>query len=400
MSNSDQIDNVTYTSEYHKQQTDFKEFLEILKQEIPLDKKKDSLLVLKQSHPSKKKSDYQPIDLQNPNRFLVNMDTNSFNFESESLQFSKDYIVSKMLQYLIYLMNDNTLRRDIMQYYINYLELNELYKWCGTLNLILNKSNHQIVVSKRDLEESSFGQFQYEKLQQVQQQFNFQFNDLDYKKLYQLVKTNKSKFTEKDHNLFTVVLVYDGHACHYVSFIYQKMKRVLITFDSGILLYPRGQDTIVPMLRKVFIQLNLIDSKDETDDTNNYDLGRCVQKYCGKQYGIQFNGETNRKLPADAFCQSWTIFFLYRYMVAQGDLGFIKDWCRVPPKDRECFVLTFFLIPTLLKFERAKYKYLSSLKDIIDEGITFNEVIHILTSYVEKNMLHRFKDIPIQCPIR
>lgn len=339
-------------------------------------------------------------DMFKDDRFSEFFSDQDVSIES-SFGLKKDIIISRMIQYIIYLINDNTLRRDIMLYYIKFLGLESEYKWCGTLNLVLNESSNSIMYSKEVIEESSIdGQYVFSdlvNLQQQQQKKSFKFNDMDYKKVFQLIKTNQSKFTEKKYNLFTVVLVYDGHACHYVSFVYVKEKRLLITFDSGILLYPRGQNTIVPVIKNIFKDLKLIDSKSD-DKKHVYDLGKCHKTYCGKQYGIQFNGEVSRDRPADAFCQSWSIFFLYRFMVSNGNLNFLKDWCKVPPKDRECFVLTFFLIPTLLKFDRAKNHYMKSLKEILGEKVSFSEVIHILTSYVEKNLLHRFQEEEIVCP--
>lgn len=327
---------------------------------------------------------------------------------SESTGYKKDQLMVQLLQYLIYLVNENRIRRDILNYYIQYLGLQSNYRWCGTLNLVIKTSSHEIVPNKIGEDDYFLDEFYSEGQQQQQyERWSDQsvssgelitFDDYDLYKLSQFFHKNKSKFTQKRHNLFTVALTYKGRACHYVSFVYDKEQRILISFDPGVSLYTIGHSTIIPLIKKSFVLLKLIDPKHES--FGSYDLGKCQETYCGTQYGLQFNGRFERERPADSFCQSWTVYFLYRYMLSQGDLSFLKDWCAIPPIDRECFVLTFFLIPTLLKFEKTKKIYMKDVMDEIDPRLSFNEVIHILSTFVERNMLHRFRKKEFTCPVK
>jgi hypothetical protein len=389
--------------------TDIATFLDSIDLDKFLTKKKktdnDSILDIQDEIKTTKKKIIKKNDLQqqdknleifNKKRFLEFLENSDFSsILSKSIGMSKDRLVSTLIQNLIYLMNDNKLRKEIMTYYINHLELSKDYKWCGTLNLLLNGENNEITFRKKEIIESSNGQYEFSNLDELQQmtQQQYKLDKINFKNLTKLIKTNLKRFTEKKHNLFTVVLVYNGYSCHYVSFIYKKEEKKLISFDPGVLLYTHGQDTIVPVMTRIFKSLGLIESETQLK------LGTCNKEFCSKKYGIQFNGRTEFSLAADAFCQTWTIFFLYRYLLSESDVKFVDDWCEVPPQDRECFVLSFFLIPTIMSFKRAKEHYLDILKGSLDRKYTFNEISNILFTYIEKNLLHRFKPRDIVCKL-
>lgn len=159
----------------------------------------------------------------------------------------------------------------------------------------------------------------------------------------------------KRYKLFTVCIVYDMNRVHYVAFVYDRMERVLISFDPGVELYLHGMRTIIPLVRTAFRQRKLISRRVPI-------LGPCKDYLLqGKQAGVQYNGRKGY-LPADAFCQTWTLFFLCQILSLRDSL-FVSRWCKIPPKRRESFLIASFIIPTLEQNPTVSNQYFSMLPE-------------------------------------
>jgi len=167
--------------------------------------------------------------------------------------------------------------------------------------------------------------------------------------------TRKSK---RPNKLFTVAILYKLSAIHFVSFMYNSSSRRLITFDPGANLYLNGSRVIIPNVINTFVVLGLIDDTDRVVIT-----GLCGTKHHGRKYGVQYNGEDPRltSLPADAFCQSWSLLFVIMCIMYDGDYSFVETWCAIRPVHREAFVTERLLLshvltqPILLDKFRKEY---------------------------------------------
>jgi hypothetical protein len=196
--------------------------------------------------------------------------------------------------------------------------------------------------------------------------------------LTEFVNQNMKEFSKKIC-LFTVMIVYSGNLVHYVAFIYNPDTKTLVSFDSGVELYEHGRKTILPAVRKAFRNAGLILSQGITTLQN---MGHCHgYNFCGKEWGVQYNGLHRHGLPADSFCQTWTIFFLKRYLEKrdQTDFSYVWSWCRVHPGHRESVIIRDFLLPLLSESEAARRLYLREIGDTK----TYCEAVDILKTYVE-----------------
>lgn len=230
-----------------------------------------------------------------------------------------------LLQQFIYTMNEYRFRTMIMNHHLKHSHSS--HKWCGTWTVQLN--NNDLVF--RDMDP----------LFKSKLRTNISIHDF--------IKHYKSKWFKKEGlTLFTVCLVYEGNLVHYVAFIYSPLDKTLISFDPGVSLYHHGQETIVPKVTEAFRANGLILDKNEV-------LGSCkVYRWKGRRMGVQFDGQKQRERPADAFCQTWTLFFLIRYLYTHryNFNDFVQSWCSIPPKQRRFFLLSNFIIPTLLYFPK------------------------------------------------
>ena len=166
--------------------------------------------------------------------------------------------------------------------------------------------------------------------------------------------------------MFTVCLLYENHLVHYVSFLYFTSTRSLLSFDPGVQVYPHGQNTIVPLIQKLFEKQKRIDSHIVEGACSSFQFKK-------KKHGVQFNGQVDRSLPADAFCQSWTLFFFMRVLylpeaTINNISSFVGHWCKIPPCEREHFLTSFFIHPTLVYFPSILEKWRShgSKREIIE----------------------------------
>lgn len=215
----------------------------------------------------------------------------------------------EFLQNFIYLMNDTQIRNKVIRNCLKQKNLKS-HKWLGTIVLSgeVNKLNVDRVNDKN-----------------VNKPLKKYFNEISW---------------QKDNiYFFTIMYTYENFKVHYLSYIYEPNKKELTHFDPGISLYEHGQKTVVPSMNKVFCSLNLIKK-------NSDELGVCnCFRWKGKKMGIQFNG-LNEYFPADAFCQTWTLFFFIRYCNS-FDYNFLKSWCKLKPQKRELFLISNFVIPFL-----------------------------------------------------
>lgn len=160
----------------------------------------------------------------------------------------------------------------------------------------------------------------------------------------------------KRYKTFTVCILYDLNRVHYVAFVYDSVDRSLTSFDPGAELYLHGMRTIIPIVRNAFRKLQLISHKSPI-------LGPCTDYLLqGKKAGVQYNGRVDTHLPADAFCQTWTLFFVCN-LLSLHSTAFVRRWCRIPPKRREAFLIVSFIIPTLQQNPTVSTKYFSMVQD-------------------------------------
>lgn len=210
----------------------------------------------------------------------------------------------EFLQNFIYSMNDEKRRDKIMQEYCS--KCNNVF-WIGTFYVMGDK---------------------------------YKLTTSDGIPFHQILSKHVKIPKKNEKICFTVCYQYEGNKVHYVSFCF--MKNTLIHFDPGVSLYEHGQKTLAPSVRKIFQQ------KKWTQ--NSKELGICKSfKFKGKKMGVQFNN-LNPYFPADAFCQTWTIFF-FKTMCdsSKKSFSFVTEWCNTKPEKREILLIREFIFPLLKK---------------------------------------------------
>lgn len=138
------------------------------------------------------------------------------------------------------------------------------------------------------------------------------------------------------HVLSTCCVTYKVNSVHFLSLIYDRKKRTLIFFDPGIRLYEKGQEVVVPVVWDAFTTNKWADKIER--------VGLCAKAFKGKRWGIQYDGGSSN-LPADSFCQSWTLFYLVEFLRNKCSDKFFSHWCTIPPNKREAFMLMNFFLP-------------------------------------------------------
>lgn len=155
---------------------------------------------------------------------------------------------------------------------------------------------------------------------------------------------------------FTICISYGVRSVHFVAVVLQKEashdhKNIhVISFDSGSHLYPHGERVVLPALRRTLRRL-----ADHVSRVKAH-IGVCPHhvstpaSFRHRRFGLQFDASTVHSLPADAFCQCWSLFFLVEWAMrgVRAERGaFAWQWCRIPPKDRRAFLLRAFILPAL-----------------------------------------------------
>lgn len=273
----------------------------------------------------------------------------------------KNHEIVEMIQSFIHTMNDKSLRTDIVEYHLKKNKIKNA-KWLGTWMVELKNHNLELI------------------------QDNDKLPVFD-NSITKYIALNKNAFQD-NIGLFTVCIIYEINLVHFVSFIYDPFQKKLISFDPGVELYLHGQNTILPLIRKAFYKNKLIQGIKIVPQQN---IGRCTQySFCGKKWGVQYNGNHNTNLPADSFCQTWTIFFLVKF-IKQKNFDFVKEWCDTHPNQREFIVIKEFMIPYLVRFKKVRQLYTEYLNNQYD----LKEIIQFLKMYIARCN----KKQAIKCPI-
>lgn len=230
---------------------------------------------------------------------------------------SETFSISDMLQNIIYFFNGKEIRDYLINHHIKMLPSGKSSIWDGTY--YFDEQGQLDPYYHPENQKTSLQQF-------VKQRRNLQ--------------QNRVRFV-----LFTCCILYEGNRVHYLSFVYDTKKRILLSFDPGVHLYPKGQDVLVPLVRDAFLSNKLIADKRGSFER----VGLCKTKYFDKAWGIQYDGTDPKitDLPADSFCQSWTLFFLIEFLRHRCSDRFFKKWCSIPPKHRELFVILNYFMPHL-----------------------------------------------------
>lgn len=155
---------------------------------------------------------------------------------------------------------------------------------------------------------------------------------------------------------FTICISYGVRSVHFVAVVLQKADKSgsirVVSFDSGSNLYPHGERVVLPALRRVLRTLTRHVSHVKTH------VGVCPHHvstpttFRHRRFGLQFDASTVHRLPADAFCQCWSLFFLVEWAMREGEArtqhgAFARQWCQIPPQDRRAFLLRSFILPAL-----------------------------------------------------
>jgi hypothetical protein len=270
--------------------------------------------------------------------------------------------IVEILQSFIHSMNTKKVRSEIIKFYIELSDKKNNVEWLGTWTVSLQDKNLKVSQQIHELQWSE--------------------------SLEELVSKNKNIFVSKIC-MFTVCIVYDINLVHFVSFLYFPSQKKLVSFDPGVELYLHGQQTILPKIRMAFCKNGLVSS---TKIIPTQNMGRCSEfTFCGKKWGIQYNGNHKTDLPADSFCQTWSLFFLIRFLIQEGyDFSFVEKWCKVHPQQREFIIISYFMIPSLTHFSSLRKVYLGYVKNN-NPQYTFSIVLSKVMNYVENCHLNTKK---------
>lgn len=157
--------------------------------------------------------------------------------------------------------------------------------------------------------------------------------------------------------LATLSYTYENHQIHYVSVVYDTKNRKVILFDSGYNLYLIGKNRMLSNTREVIKGLTVKHLVME-------------KKACRhSRYGVQLNGQRGVSVSADAFCQSWSLYFLICYAESNQDLSFFKRWCAIDPPFRQCFLFQMFILPVIQSTPWLLAKYHLTLVPLLQNTV-------------------------------
>lgn len=267
-------------------------------------------------------------------------------------QMSRDggrFTISDMLQNIIYFFNTDDVRDHIINHYIK---------------LLLSTTGKKIVWD---------GTFYFNEKGFVDPYYHPKHPNTHLRDFIAGRVEFKNKSTR--YVLFTCCILYEQNRVHYLSFIYDMKKKLLISFDPGVHLYTKGQDVLVPLIRQAFIDNALIGKK-----ANDFErVGLCETKHYDRRWGIQYDGSDPKvnDLPADSFCQSWTLFFLIAFMRHKCSDHFFRNWCSIHPEHRENFIILSFFLPHLQQ-DSVIYK---KFKKFYPEGDLTKLTEHVIKSF-------------------
>lgn len=283
-----------------------------------------------------------------------------------------DSFHTEMAQEFIYFMNEPQNRNYLVNYHLKVTSQTENFKWLGTW--FLTEKKNKLVFYDNNTS---------------QNQTNENPTGLS---LSDYLKKKKGLFELEKQKIFvfTVCLLYEENKVHYLSFVYHK--GFLTSFDPGIQFYPKGQKIVIPHIKNAFSQVDL---------KNYTNMGVC-KNISWKNFptGIQFNGKKGSLFPADSFCQTWTLFFIIRIFYLDNIEcldDYVQKLCKIPPKHREFYLISFFVLPSLIYHSSLLKKYslqlnkkttfLSSFSFLRGQNdnkkIKSNEILSILWNTIE-----------------
>jgi len=238
----------------------------------------------------------------------------------EMMRDTQQFSISDLLQNVIYFFNQPEIRDYVIHHYLKFIPNEKRVDWEGT--------------------------YYFDEKGMIDSHYHTGMENVhlkDFIKSKTIFKREPK--TRHDYIIFTACILYEGNRVHFLSFIYDKTKKILVCFDPGVHLYHKGQEALIPLLQESFVHNGLISPKKESIER----IGLCGNEYYGKKYGIQYEGSDPEKtnLPADSFCQSWTLFFLIEFLRHQCSDRFVSTWCKIPPKYREGFIITYYFLPWL-----------------------------------------------------
>lgn len=271
--------------------------------------------------------------------------------------------LGRIPQYIIYFFNRLEVRNRIIDEAIIKYDKEKRFTNFGTINIRINSKGNAILVDDYDL--SIWNRFTKEDLRE---------EEFDNMLLDNFIGDFKQVFQLKPKTVFTVCIHYNQYNVHYLSFVYDKKIKDLISFDPGVEIYPEGQIFLLPAILKAFRKHKLLSSTSELGSTcNQY---RFIFK--DEPIGIQWNGKN-----MDAFCQTHTLFFL-REMIKKNNI--VRKVCRLLPENREVYLFEEFIIPILKENPYYIFDIIDSYKS--GEGITENlkleKVFELIEDYAKK----------------
>lgn len=268
-------------------------------------------------------------------------------------------ILGILPQHIIYYFNDLDVRNYVINSHITKLKKQDKFCNFGTINM-KNKENGDIILCD-DYDIKTWRKFK--KSKKIQNYYDKNINDFFHEM--------RDVFLLKPKTVFTVCLHYNQVSVHYVSFIYDRRTKELISFDPGVHVYPEGQDVIVPTIKNVFENIKLLKKNTELGNT-------CYQHryfFENEPIGIQYNSETK-----DAFCQNWTLYFLVEQIKSHN---IIRRVCRIHPANREIHLFRDFIIPMLLERRKFVHGICDSVFRESNKIYLPNEVVQLLNIYTK-----------------
>ena len=253
-------------------------------------------------------------------------------------------------QHIIYYFNNLDVRNHVIESHITKYKKHDKFCNFGTINM-KNINDGQIVLSN-DCDIKTWKKFNSKKKK------SYYHN----KDINEFFSEMRHVFVLKPKTIFTVCLHYNQQSVHFVSFIYDRKTKDLISFDPGVHVYPEGQKIIVPTIKNALQNTNLLKTNTELGST-------CYQHryiFPNEPIGIQYNFYTK-----DAFCQNWSLYFLVEQIKCHN---IVRKVCRMHPANREIHLFKDFIIPIL--YQNKKF-----VRDIA------------MSVFIESNILYSVEDI-------
>lgn len=235
---------------------------------------------------------------------------------------------SRVVQELIFFFNETGVRNYLIDHYSKKLYPDTPCQYAGTF--FLNKVDDDVMALRLDRDHHA----------------GLPPHALDFERTLRLLAPLFVGNSPKTKTLFTLAILYNLNAIHFVSFLYDRIDRQLVCFDPGFNLYQNGSRVLIPICAETFLRLDWIATENDV-----ILIGKCPQLHYGRRFGVQFNGKDPEtvSLAADPFCQSWTLFFVLACIMFNGDWSFVRTWCEIGPLQREQFILERFFLPHVLQ---------------------------------------------------